>query len=116
MSKYAINADLTISFLNEFSSQDGDEVAWGIDEAAMLESHPHAIALKSALSKSPWTHDYTVGYASASCSGPVRICLTCTNPDDGQEYTAEHRKIVTEAGLDIVNGTLDEAGDHALVG
>jgi hypothetical protein len=113
MTTYAINPDLTISFVGPFSERD-DEIAWGLTEEELMSQHPHAVALNSALQSAETQYDYMVAYAAAHRE--IRICLTCADPDDGLSYCDEQRAIVERAGLSIVDGIADESGDHALVG
>jgi hypothetical protein len=112
MTTYAINADLTISYVGPFSDRD-DEIAWGITEEELMGEHPHAVALNTALQSTETKFDYMVAMASAHRE--IRICLTCKNPDDMQSYSEEQSAIVERAGLSIVDGIADESGDHALV-
>lgn len=111
---YAINPDLTISFLGAFSTPDGDEVAYGISEDELLAQHPHAIALRAALAGyGPTAHDYDVRYASNGRH--TRISLTCTDPDSEMSHCDEHFEIIRCAGLEVADGLADESGDHAMV-
>ncbi|MCC6200852.1 MAG: hypothetical protein IT466_08780 [Moraxellaceae bacterium] len=111
---FAINADLTVDCLNQFSEPSGDEFAFGVGEDEMFSVHPHAVALRKALAEFGATdHDFEVTLAKAN--GPTRISLTCTDPDDMQSYTADQNAIIEAAGLVVADGISDESGDHALV-
>ncbi len=111
---YAINADLTVDSLSVFSEPDGDELAYGITEDELMEKHPHAIALRSALEKhGPTKFDYMVGLAGNGRAW--FICLTCKNPDAKQMHSEEHASIIALSGLESGDGSLDESGDHAMV-
>ena len=111
---FAINADLTVDFLNQFSEPSGDEFAFGISEDELFSIHPHAIALRKSLAEFGATeHDFEVTLASSR--GPARISLTCTDPDNVQSYTADQNAIIEAAGLIVADGIADESGDHALV-
>lgn len=115
MTNYAITKALCIESLSAFSTPDGDEYKWGLSWDEVMDTHPHAKALRAALASFGETA-FTYKVSAASAHREWRICLTCENPDESQNHSAEQAQIVEAAGLSIIDGIADESGDHALVG